>query len=225
MIATELEPLETLADLIQRLGNVPLERIRLHPFPGTATVEDVLRLCDREPKRLCELVDGVLVEKVMGHQESRLAARLIFLLQCYLEEHDLGILTGADGPHQILVDQVRFPDVAFIAYDRIPEGADPKTPVPDWIPTLAVEVLSESNTKAEMTRKLRDYFEAGVELVWYVDPSDRTVRVYHSPEAVVTLTEADNLDGEQLLPGFRLSIRDWFNRASRIRPIKESEPE
>ena len=218
MIATELEPLETLADLMEQLGNVPLERIRLHPFPGTATVEDVLRLCDREPKRLCELVDGVLVEKVMGHQESRLAARLIFVLQHYLEGHDLGILAGADGPHQILFDQVRFPDVAYIAYERIPEGADPSTPVPDWIPTLAVEVLSAGNTKAEMARKLRDYFEAGVELVWYVDPSDRTVRVYHSPEAVVTLTEADNLDGEQLLPGFRLSIRDWFDRASRIRP-------
>ena len=218
MIATELEPLETLADLMEQLGNVPLERIRLHPFPGTATVEDVLRLCDREPKRLCELVDGVLVEKVMGHQESRLAARLLQLLQNYLDEHDLGIAAGADGPHQILFDQVRFPDVAFIAYDRIPEGADPATPVPDWIPSLAVEVLSAGNTKAEMARKLRDYFEAGVELVWYVDPSDRTVRVYHSPESVVTLTDADDLDGEQILPGFRLSIRDWFDRASRIRP-------
>ena len=218
MIATELEPLETLADLMEQLGNVPLERIRLHPFPGTATVEDVLRLCDREPKCLCELVDGVLVEKVMGTPESRLAARLIHVLQTYLDEHDIGILTGADGPLQILADQVRFPDVAFIGYDRIPDGADPATPVPDWIPTLAVEVLSPSNTKAEMARKLRDYFEAGVELVWYVDPSDRTVRVYHSPEAVVTLTEADDLDGEQILPGFRLSIRDWFDRASRIRP-------
>lgn len=218
MAGTELEPLETLADLMERLGNVSLNRIQLHPPPGTATVEDVLRLCDREPKRLCELVDGVLVEKVSGHLESRLAARLIFLLQSYLEEHDLGILTAADGPHQILFDQVRFPDVAFIAYDRIPEGADPATPVPHWIPSFAVEVLSEGNTKAEMVRNLRDYFEAGVELVWYVDPSDRTVRVYHSPEAVTTLTAADDLDGENILPGFRLSIRDWFDRATRIRP-------
>ena len=218
MIATELEPLETLADLMERLGNVPLERIRLHPFPGTATVEDVLRLCDREPKRLCELVDGVLVEKVMGHQESRLAFRLGHALQSYLEVHDLGILSGADGPHQILFDQVRFPDVAFIGYDQIPEGADLSIAVPAWIPTLAVEVLSRSNTKAEMTRKLRNYFEAGVELVWYVDPSDRTIRVYHSPESVATLTETDDLDGETILPGFRLAIRDWFDRASRIRP-------
>ena len=140
-------------------------------------------------------------------------------MQNYLDEHDLGILTGADGPLQILADQVRFPDVAFIGYDRIPEGADPATPVPDWIPSLAVEILSPNNTKAEMTRKLRDYFEAGVELVWYVDPPTRTVRVYHSTENVTTLTENDELDGEQVLPGFRLSVHDWFERALRIRPI------
>ena len=218
MASIQLEQIETLADLIERLGNVSLDRIRLHPPPGTATVEDVLRFCDGEPKHLCELVDGVLVEKVMGHLESRLAARLIFLLQVYLEEHDLGVVSGADGPHHILFDQARFPDVVFIAYDRIPEGADPATKVPNWIPSLAVEVLSEGNTKGEMARKPQDYFEAGVDLVWYVDPSDRTVRVYHSPDAVTTLTEADNLDGENILPGFRLSIRDWFDRTSRIRP-------
>lgn len=217
MLATELDQLETHADLMDRLGKVPLSRIRLHPFPSTATVADVARLCDRELKCLCELVDGVLVEKVMGHQESRLALRLAQALQNYLDAHDLGILAGADGPHQILADQVRFPDVAFIAYDRIPEQADPATSVPYWIPNLAVEIIRAGNTRAEMSRKLRDYFKAGVELVWYVDPSDRTVRVYHSPEAVVTLTEADDLDGEQLLPGFRLNIRDWFDRATRIR--------
>lgn len=219
MIAAELDGLETLADLMDRLGNVPLERIRLHPFPGTATVADVARLCDREPKCLCELVDGVLVEKVVGHQESRLAFRLAQALQNYLDMNDLGIVSGSDGPHQILPDQVRFPDVAFIAYDRIPEQADPATKVPSWIPNLAVEILSAGNTRAEMSRTLRDYFDSGVELVWYVDPSDRTVRVYHSTEAVATLTETDWLDGEQLLPGFRLSIGDWFERANRVRPI------
>ena len=59
MLATDLAPLETLADLMGRIGDVPLHRIRLFPAPGTAKVRDVIRLCDREPKRLCELVDGV----------------------------------------------------------------------------------------------------------------------------------------------------------------------
>lgn len=218
MLATDLAPLETLADLMGRIGDVPLHRIRLFPAPGTATVRDVIRLCDREPKRLCELVDGVLVEKAMGVRESRLAARLIQVFGNYLDVHDLGIITGADGPLQILTEQVRFPDVAFIAYTKLPPGADSNTAVPEWIPSLAVEVISESNTKKEMTRKLKDYFDAGVELVWYVDPPTRTVRVYHSTEDVITLTDADELDGETILPGFRLAIGDWFDRALRVKP-------
>ena len=222
MLATELAPPETLAELMDRLGNVPLDRIRLHPLPGTATVEDVLRLCDREPKRLCELIDGVLVEKVMGHEEARLATWLGIHLGKYLEENDIGIVVGSDGPHRVSAEQVRFPDLAFIAYDNIPDEADPHTAVPEWIPTLAVEVISKKNTKAEMARKLRDYFEAGVELVWYVDPPTRSVRVYRSPDTFVTLTDADSLDGENVLPGFHISIREWFDRALRVRP--KSQP-
>ncbi len=213
-----ISPPETFAELWERLGNVPLNRIRMFPPPGTATVEDVERLCNREPKCLCELVDGVLVEKAMGHVESRLAARLIHILGGYLDDHDLGIVAGADGPHRVRPDQVRFPDAAFIAYENIPEDADPNTAVPDWIPSLAVEVISESNTKAEMARKLKDYFDAGVKLVWYADLPTRTVRVYHSPENFVTKSEHDELDGEDVLPGFRVSIRDWFDRALRVRP-------
>jgi Uma2 family endonuclease len=218
MISTDLAQPETLAELMDRLGNVPLDRVRLHPLPGTATVADVLRLCDREPKRLCELIDGVLVEKVMGHEEARLATWLGIHLGKYLEEHDLGIVVGADGPHRIRPEQIRFPDLAFIAYGNIPEEADPHTAVPDWVPTLAVEVISKKNTKAELARKLRDYFEAGVELVWYVDPPTLTVRVYRSPHDFITLTDADTLDGENVLPGFHISIRDWFDRALRVRP-------
>ena len=140
------------------------------------------------------------------------------LLQAFLEDHDLGIISGANGPHCLHPDQVRFPDVAFIAYENIPENADQNTAVPSWVPSLAVEVISESNTKAEMARKLKDYFDAGVKLIWYVDPPTRSVRVYHSPENFVTKTEHDELDGEDVLPGFRVSIRDWFDRALRVRP-------
>ena len=154
----------------------------------------------------------------MGHVESRLAARLIQILGGYMDDHDIGIVTGADGPHHLRPDQVRFPDVAFISYENIPEDADWKTAVPDWIPSLAVEVISKNNTKAEMARKLRDYFDAGVKLVWYVDPPTRTVEVYRSPAAFVTKSEDEELDGEDVLPGFRVSIRDWFDRALRVRP-------
>jgi hypothetical protein len=65
-----LAGLENLAELIHLLGDIPPERIRMHPLPGTATERDVLDALEAPQKRLCELVDGVLVEKTMGAMES-----------------------------------------------------------------------------------------------------------------------------------------------------------
>lgn len=219
MIATTFET-ETLADVLHRIGDVPLDRILAHPAPGEATPADVLRLCDGEPKRLCELVDGVLVEKAMGHRESRIATELSGWLWSYLKTHKLGVLTGADGPYSLEEDQIRFPDVAFIKWEDVPPGADPNTPMPDWKISLAVEAISPGNTRGEMKRKLKDYFAAGVELVWYIYPIERVVRVYTSEEDCQTLTDADELDGGDVLPGFRVSVRELFDAGQLRRPIK-----
>jgi len=205
----------TLADLLHELGDVPPERVLRTPPPGTATEDDLLRLLHAADKRLCELVDGVLVEKPMGWYEARLATILSHLLEAYLEEHDLGFIVGADAPHRLQFQRVRLPDVAFVRYESLPPPEQRKMPIAPWAPDLAVEILSESNRPGEMNRKLADYFNAGVRLVWYADPETRSVRVYHATDQVETLTEADELDGEDVLPGFRLSIRDWYARADR----------
>ena len=219
MIATTIEN-ESLADVLHRIGDVPLDRILARPAPGEATPADVLRLCDGEPKHLCELVDGVLVEKAMGHHESRLSVELLGLLREYLKKNNLGILAGADGPHHLDEHLVRFPDVAFIPWDNIPLNADPRTSMPDWIPSLAIEVISLGNTRGEMKRKLKDYFTAGVEIVWYIYPIEQVVRVYTSEENCVTLTDADELDGGEVLPGFRVSVRELFDAGQLRRPTK-----
>jgi Uma2 family endonuclease len=191
---------------------VPPARIRLHPAPGTATELDVLARPDGE-KRLCELVDGVLVEKPVGYYESLLAVLLIVYLHRHVDAHDLGIVLGADAPLRLAPGQVRLPDVSFVSWDRFPGRRLPRQPIPDLAPDLAVEVLSPGNTEAEMARKLRDYFAAGCRLVWYVYPDDRTVRVHTDPGTVRTLRGDDVLDGGDVLPGFRLSLREWFERA------------
>ena len=212
MAATIPPHAATLADLLDRLGHVPPERIRLHPAPGTATEDDVLVLPGGE-KRLCELVDGVLVDKPMGYYESLLAAWLIRFLGRFLDEHDLGIVLGADATLRLARGLVRLPDVSFISWDRFPDRRLPTKPIPDLAPDLAVEVLSPSNTEREMTRKLHEYFSAGCRLAWYVPWGQRVVRVYTSPTAVRILHEDDVLDGGAVLPGFSLAIRDWFDRA------------
>jgi len=215
LATTTIAPsIATLKDLVARLGGIPLERIRFHPLPGTATEADVLARPDGV-KRLCELVDGVLVEKPMGYYESRMAIVLAHLLEAFLEEHPLGIVLGADATLRLFPGVVRLPDVCFISWARFPDRRLPLEPVPDLVPDLAVEILSEGNTRAEMERKRREYFAAGTRLVWEVDPPARTVTVYTAPERAATLTEAQAVDGGDVLPGFSLAIHDWFERAGR----------
>lgn len=208
---------QTVADLLERLGGIPARRVRLRPTPGTATEQDVIEVHDRE-KKLCELVDGVLVEKVMGFQESIEAVFLITSLMKYLEAHDLGKIAGADGMMKLFPGLVRIPDVAFISWERYPKGKLRRGELPVVVPDLAVEILSKGNTRKEMTRKLKEYFQAGVRLVWIVDPRTRTAKVYTSPSQFVLLGEDDSLDGGDVLPGFRLPIGPWLDDAARTGP-------
>ena len=210
-----IRELETVADLVERLGDIPLVRIRLKPPLGTATEADVLAAMGEPRKRICELIDGVLVEKAMGYSESILAAYLIALIDVFVRPRNLGLVTAPDGTMRLWAGRVRIPDVAFTSWDRMPGRKRPKEPIPDLAPNLAVEILSESNTKKEMAEKRQDYFKARVELVWEIDPENRTVDVYTSPEAKTTLTEADTLDGGTVLPGFTLLLRTLFAELDR----------
>jgi hypothetical protein len=76
---------ETVADLLRRLGGIPARRVRLHPTPGTATERDVIAANEsKERTALYELVDGTLVEKGMGYEESEIAVlTVIHLGNCY----------------------------------------------------------------------------------------------------------------------------------------------
>ncbi|MHC4879678.1 MAG: Uma2 family endonuclease [Planctomycetota bacterium] len=208
-VASASPPIETLADLVESLGGIGLDRIRMSPSPGTATEQDVIDIEDRE-NRLFELVDGVLVEKVMGYRESILAIFLAARLSDFAMQQKLGLVTGSDGMMRLFAGQVRIPDVAFAAWSRFPDGLVPSVPIPDIAPDLAVEVLSRSNTVAEMSRKTREYFDAGTRLVWLVDPDSRCVEVFTSVEQSVRLSEGSTLAGADVLPGFELSIRDLF---------------
>jgi Uma2 family endonuclease len=204
----------TAAELQEQLGGIPLERIHLVPAPGSATEADVLRLIDQE-KRICELVDGVLVEKPLGYYESRLAAILISLIEKFVEQHDLGIVLGEAGTLRILGDQIRVPDVAFLSWRHFPNRLLPAEPIPSLSPDLAVEILSEGNTKREMERKLDDYFTAGVKLVWFIDPASRSATVYEGRYQSHQVTLADSLTGGDLLPGFEASLQRLFDQAGR----------
>lgn len=204
----------TAAELRNQLGGIPLERIRMKPLPGLATEQDLLRVQESEG-RTCELIDGVLVEKAMGYFESRIAAALIYFLERFLEQKDLGIVLAPDGALRILADQVRAPDVAFLNWDHFPNRLLPAEPVPSIVPDLAVEVLSEGNTQAEIDRKLDEYFTAGVTLVWIIDPESESAEVYDARQNGLTLSITDSLKGANVLPGFELPLATLFAKAGR----------
>jgi len=210
-IQSDFPPTWSLAELLEHLGGISPQRIRLRPAPGRAVERHVIAIQERE-ERLYELMEGVLVEKVMGYLESYLAMELGSLLRNFVAEHDLGVVAGADGALRLMQGLVRIPDISFIAWEHLPGRHLPADALPDLAPDLAVEVLSEGNTPGEMDRKLRDYFFAGTRLVWYVDPQRRTVRVYTRPDQCVELSERQTLDGGAVLPGFALPLAQLFAR-------------
>jgi Uma2 family endonuclease len=214
---TKPPALETFADLLRELGDIPLERIRLQPAPGTASEADVVAASEAPQKRLCELVDGVLVEKPMGTKESLLALFLGHLMWDFLEENDLGILLGADGMLRIKLGLVRIPDLSFISWDRLPGGKLPDEAIAGIVPDLVVEVLSQGNTRREMERKLKEYFQCGVRLVWLLDPKTQTAKEYTSPAKVRRIGKDQNLDGGDVLPGFRVPLKKLFAAMARRR--------
>lgn len=199
----------TVADLLEQLGNVPANRVHLVPAPGTATEKDLLNLLDHHDK-ICELVDGVLVEKTMGYIESLLAIYIARKIGDFVESHKLGIVLGEAGTLRVLPKQVRIPDICFIGWKKFPGGILPKVQIPEVAPDLAVEILSPGNSEGELRRKLDDYFAAGVELVWYIDPTTRTAKVYTAPDQCTVLDESQSLSGGKVLPGFELSLKVLF---------------
>jgi len=214
-------PFENVAEMLEQLGGIDPRRVRSWPPPGRATEKDVLRLLDHED-RLYELVDGVLVEKVMGLMESAVAMEIGSRLTPFVREHDLGFVAGADGTLKLMPQLVRIPDVSFFSWQQLPTKEYPSDPIPLLYPDLAVEVLSKGNTKGEMERKLREYFFAGTRLVWLVDPPTRTVRVYTAPDQMTRLGEGDMLTGGEVLPGFSWSVRELLARVPRKSPRRRA---
>ena len=154
----------------------------------------------------------------MGWYESLVAMLIGTAINNFLATHDLGKVLGSDGTLKILPGKIKIPDVSFISWDRWPDHKLPRRPVPALVPDLVVEVLSDSNTETEMADKLAKYFLAGVRLVWYVDPDSQTARAFTSPADVTKIDEHGDLDGRDVLPGFRMSLRQLFEEADRVGP-------
>jgi Uma2 family endonuclease len=166
-----------------------------------------------EDDSLYEVVNGRRVElPPMGAFPTEIASILIEYLGPFARQHDLGKVVGE---MLFLIDPEadlqRRPDVAFVSSKRWPR----RRPAPDdaaWdvVPNLAVEVVSPTDRAEAALDKVREYFEAGVQLAWVIYPKLRVVHVFESFTRIRVLTRADDLDGGALLPGFRLPLAALF---------------
>ena len=200
-----------LDDLHAHLGGIPLSRIRLFPPPGMATEDDAFSL-RRDEGVLCELIDGVLVEKTASWIESTIAPKLAYFLHCYLKNNPLGEVMGPDGPVRVVPRrQMRLPDVSFIRFDRLTPAAY-KQKVCPVTPDLVVEILSAGNTAAEIDRKLVEYFAGGTQLAWIIDPDQRRATIYTSPSEFASIDEHGMLVGGEVLPGFTVLLADLLRK-------------
>jgi Uma2 family endonuclease len=205
------------ADLLEHLGDVEPSRVRMNPAPGTATLEDLIDANENRAGPICEWVDGTLVEKTVGFREAALAILIGFEFELYLRKNDIGMIAGPEGVMKILPGIGRAPDLTFIRWDDLPGGKPPdqSDKVPAVVPSLAVEVLSASNRPREVARKRGEYLQAGVKLVWEIDPVTRSAQAYRSLTEWESIPTGGTLDAGDVMPGFQLALQAIFERADR----------
>jgi Uma2 family endonuclease len=168
-----------------------------------------------DPEKQLEWVNGhAEVKEMAGARHGRIETRLITEIGIYLKANPIGELYASDTTFTI-GNRERMPDISFVAAARIPPEGDP---VGIWTiaPDLAVEVISPNDLHEAVIEKIREYLAAGVRQVWLVSPQFKTVTIYDSPTQTTTLTEADELTSEELLPGFRCPVRALFQHVGQV---------
>ncbi len=131
---------ETLADLHGSLGFVPLNRIWLHPFPGTATESDLLGVITGANRRLVELIRGTLVEKAPGMLASIITGAVTSALGTHAKTSRSGIVCGPSLPFRMKSGNVRTPAATWTPWHQFPNGI-PSDEIASTVPLLTVEVL------------------------------------------------------------------------------------
>jgi Uma2 family endonuclease len=175
------------------------------------TAEEFARLPDPPDGSRQELVRGVVVTMPPpGFEHGDIQANVIYFLKHHARAQRLGRVTAESGVWtERGPDTVRGPDVAFWSAARLPPEQRPLG-YADVAPDLCVEVRSPDQPRKALREKVREYLGGGVRMVWLLDPEDRTVTVYRTPDQGQVLHEAALLSGEDVVPGFSVAVADLF---------------
>ena len=179
--------------------------------PKMMTADELLDLPD--DGNVYELSRGMLIcMSPLAYAPSRIAGKALVRLGGFVDEHGLGDYGSAEGGFRLASDPdtVRAPDIWFVRAERLPPDEAAAEQYYSGPPDLAVEVLSPSDRFDQVMGKVRDYLEAGTLLLWVLDPRSQTAAVFRPGQPVRFLDIDDALDGEDVLPGFTLPLRDVF---------------
>jgi Uma2 family endonuclease len=168
--------------------------------------EDDLRATPRDGHKY-ELVDGEIRVSPTGYRHGTVCVNLVLALGNFVKQHNLGQVLESGVGFRLPGGNVRCPDVSFIAASRL-AGRPVTDDFSELPPDLAVEVLSPSERPRHVLDKVGEYLEAGVRLVWVIDPQSAKAIVYRSLSEVTEIQADDHLDGGEVLPGFRCPLRD-----------------
>jgi Uma2 family endonuclease len=179
--------------------------------PKLMTADELLRLPDDGMRH--ELIRGELTTMAPpGFEHGGLALAIGGELRAYVRTHGLGRVTSEVGFRlSTEPDTVRAPDVAFVRRDRLP-AADAAPGYFRGPPDLAVEVISPNDLYTEVDEKVAEWLEHGTRLVFVVNPRRKIVAVHRPGQTVTILTLDDTLDGEDVVPGWSLALRDLFDQ-------------
>ncbi|MBZ0305790.1 MAG: Uma2 family endonuclease [Anaerolineae bacterium] len=177
----------------------------------THTIEDFWQVVEQNPDQRFELIEGVIHAMSPSFTPSKIALRIAARLLTFVDEHQPGHVTGADGGYEMAENTIFVPDVGFIKKEHLPDIPPRHVPMP---PDLAVEVFSPTDSAKTTHRKAMKYIAYGTLMVWVVYPEEKIVDVYQRDEknqaVVQTLELEGSLDGGNVLPGFRLPLKDIF---------------
>ena len=164
-----------------------------------------------------EVIGGVRVEREpMGAFETVLASWLCYMMNSFAAGKKLGLaVNGVLFVLNAARNLQRRPDVAFVSYARWTTSVVAREPDWDVVPDLAIEIVSATNFAEEIDRKITDYFQAEVRLMWVIYPDSGRVYVYQSPTHVSILERTDTLDGGEVLAGFRLPIAQLYEAVAK----------
>jgi Uma2 family endonuclease len=177
------------------------------------TVDEFYEFVNRPENqaRSFELVRGEVIEVSRPTRpHGRICVNVGYKLEQYARKTRKGNVVCNDTGVVLEQDPgtVRGPDIAY--FDDVQHFEDLPKKWGDSVPRLIVEVLSPNDTARYIIDKIADYFRAGVEVVWVIDPDSKRVNVYSKSAGVKTLTEKDPLTGGDVLPGFRCKVADFF---------------